>query len=41
MFRTFVHQAVQKVIDGMMDAKGHRALSELEGKPVLKNLFEE
>jgi hypothetical protein len=37
MFQTAVHAAVLEVIDGMTSAKGVRALSELERKPILRD----
>ena len=36
MFQEAVHNAVLEVIDGMISAKGLRALSDLERKPILK-----
>lgn len=36
MFQESVHSAVLEVIDGMTSAKGIRALSELERKPILR-----
>jgi len=36
MFQQAVHNAVLEVIDGMVAAKGLRALSDLERKPILK-----
>ena len=36
MFQEAVHNAVLEVIDGMISAKGLRALSEVERKPILK-----
>ena len=36
MFQEAVHNAVLEVIDGMTSAKGLRALSDLERKPILK-----
>ena len=38
MFQEAVHAAVLEVIDGMTSAKGIRALSELERKPILRQL---
>ncbi len=38
MFQEAVHQAVLEVIDRMTSAKGIRALSELERKPILSKL---
>ncbi len=39
MFQTAVHSAVLEVVDQMTTAKGVRALSELERKPVMRGLF--
>jgi hypothetical protein len=39
MFQESVHNAVLEVIDGLTTAKGIRALSELERKPVMRNFF--
>ncbi len=39
MFQSSVHTAVMEVIDGMTSAKGVRALSELERKPILRDLY--
>ena len=39
MFQDSVHNAVLEVIDGLTTAKGIRALSELERKPVMRNFF--
>ena len=36
MFQTAVHNSVLEVVDGMTSAKGVRALSELERKPILR-----
>jgi hypothetical protein len=36
MFQESVHSAVLEVIDGMTSARGIRALSELERKPILR-----
>jgi len=36
MFQEAVHNAVLEVIDGMISAKGLRALSDVERKPILK-----
>jgi hypothetical protein len=38
MFQDAVHNAVLEVIEGMRSAKGIRALSELERKPVMRGL---
>lgn len=38
MFQEAVHSGVLEVIDGMTSAKGIRALSELERKPILRSL---
>jgi hypothetical protein len=40
MFQEAVHAAVLEVIDGMTSAKGIRALSELERKPILRSLVQ-
>lgn len=40
MFQDSVHSAVLEVVDDMTKAKGLRALTELERKPILKRLFE-
>jgi hypothetical protein len=39
MFQESVHRAVVEVIDQMTQAKGLRALSESERKPILRNIF--
>lgn len=39
MFQESVHNAVLEVIDGLTTARGMRALSELERKPVMRNFF--
>jgi len=39
MFQEMVHAAVLEVIDQMMGAKGKRALSELERKPIMKEFY--
>ena len=39
MFQESVHRAVLEVIDDITSAKGIRALSELERKPVMRNFF--
>lgn len=39
MFQECVRLSVLEVIDGMTSAKGLRALSDLERKPILKELF--
>lgn len=36
MFQDLVHSAVMEVIDGMTSAKGLRALSELERRPIIR-----
>lgn len=41
MFQKAVHAAVLEVIDGMTTAKGIRALSEMERKPLLKGFSEQ
>jgi hypothetical protein len=38
MFQEAVRQAVHEVIDGLTTAKGIRALTELERKPILHEL---
>ena len=40
MFQTAVHAEVLAVIDGMTKAKGIRALSEDERKPILRDFFQ-
>jgi hypothetical protein len=40
MFRSAVHSAVQEVIDEITKAKGLRALTELERKPILREFFQ-
>ena len=40
MFQSAVHAAVLEVIDEMTKAKGLRALSELERKPILQEFFQ-
>ncbi len=40
MFQSAVHQAVLGVVDEMTKAKGLRALSELERKPMLRQFFQ-
>jgi hypothetical protein len=40
MFKAVVHESVLKVIDGMTEAKGLRALSESDRKPILKDFFQ-
>lgn len=39
MFQQTVHAAVLEVIDGMTKAKGMRALSELERKPIMRDFY--
>lgn len=39
MFQTATHQAVIEAVDGMTGAKGLRALSELERKPVMRDFM--
>jgi hypothetical protein len=39
MFQQAVHASVMEVIDGMTQAKGLRALSEADRKPILKDFF--
>ena len=39
MFQELVNSAVQEVVDEIMKAKGIRALSEFERKPILSDLF--
>mgnify|MGYP000370761585 CR=1 FL=1 len=39
MFQSLVHNAVLEVIDTMSQSKGLRALSELDKKPTMKNIF--
>lgn len=39
MFQSAVHSAVLEVVDGLIKAKGLRALSELERKPILREFF--
>jgi hypothetical protein len=40
MFQQSVHAAVMEAVDGLTSAKGLRALSELERKPILKEFFQ-
>jgi hypothetical protein len=40
MFRSAIHNSVQEVIDQIIKAKGLRALTELERKPVLREFFQ-
>src|SRR5206468_8558778 len=40
MFRSAIHAAIQEVIDQMTQAKGLRALTELERKPILRDFFQ-
>ena len=40
MFHATVHQAIQEIIDQMTQAKGLRALTELERKPILRDFFQ-
>lgn len=40
MFQSAVHGAVLDVVDGLLSAKGLRALSELERKPILREFFQ-
>jgi hypothetical protein len=39
MFQSAVHAAVLEVLDGITTAKGMRALSELERKPILREFY--
>ncbi len=39
MFQSVTHGAVLEVIDGLTNAKGQRALSEFDRKPVMKSFF--
>lgn len=39
MFQSITHSAVLKVLDDLTNAKGLRALSELERKPVMRDFF--
>lgn len=39
MFQTSVRQAVIEVVDQVTSAKGIRALTELERKPVMRDFF--
>ena len=39
MFRYLTHASVLEVVDALTEAKGLRALSELDRKPILKDLF--
>jgi len=38
MYQSAVHSAVLEVIDGLLSAKGVRAISELERKPIMRGL---
>ncbi len=40
MFQSVVHTAVLEVVDGLTTAKGLRALSESERKPILREFFQ-
>lgn len=40
MFQSLTHSAVLEVVDGLMTAKGLRALPDLERKPVLRDFFQ-
>jgi hypothetical protein len=40
MFQSAVHSAVLEVIDQLMSAKGVRAMSELERKPIMRGLYQ-
>ena len=40
MFRTAIDAAVKEVVDQMIQAKGLRALTELERKPILREFFQ-
>jgi hypothetical protein len=40
MFQQAIHTSVMEVIDGMTQAKGLRALSEADRKPILKDFFQ-
>ena len=40
MFQSAVHAAVQEVVDDMTKAKGLRALTELERRPILREFFQ-
>jgi hypothetical protein len=40
MFQSMVHSAVLDVIDPLFTAKGVRALSELERKPIMQELYQ-
>ncbi len=40
MFQSAVHDAVLEVVDELTSAKGLRALSELERKPILREFFQ-
>jgi hypothetical protein len=40
MFQSAVHSAVLEVIDQVISAKGVRALSELERKPIMRGLYQ-
>jgi len=39
MFQQATHAAVQEAVDGMTNAKGIRALTELERKPILREFY--
>lgn len=39
MFQALIHSAVLEVVDGMTKAKGLRALSESDRKPIIRNFF--
>lgn len=40
MFQTAVHSAVMEVVDDLTKAKGIRALTELERRPILREFFQ-
>lgn len=40
MFQESIRRAVLEVVDGLTEAKGLRALTELERKPILRELFQ-
>jgi hypothetical protein len=39
MFQSIAHTAVLRVLDGLTNAKGLRALSESERKPLMRDFF--
>jgi len=40
MFQAVVHAAVLEVVDQVMSAKGARALTEFERKPIMREFYQ-